>query len=119
MREQNETTTPQEVWQLLRELIEMQKESERRLQETERLLKMEENLHKRIIGQEQAVSAVSQSIRRTRAGLKDPKRIENLTALEYKKKKWSIYHYQKAEFADQEANETDGPNDIVTKILSE
>jgi len=43
-------------------------------EETERLLKMEENLHKRIIGQENAVSAVSQSIRRTRAGLKDPKR---------------------------------------------
>ncbi|HSP27160.1 MAG TPA: AAA family ATPase, partial [Ilumatobacteraceae bacterium] len=43
-------------------------------EETERLLKMEENLHKRIIGQEQAVAAVSQSIRRTRAGLKDPKR---------------------------------------------
>jgi hypothetical protein len=39
MREQNETTTPQEVWQLLRELIEMQKEGERRLQETERVLK--------------------------------------------------------------------------------
>ena len=39
MREQNETTTPQEVWQLLRELIETQKESERRLQETERVLK--------------------------------------------------------------------------------
>src|SRR6187399_3405860 len=43
-------------------------------EETERLLKMEENLHKRIIGQESAVSAVAQSIRRTRAGLKDPKR---------------------------------------------
>jgi ATP-dependent Clp protease ATP-binding subunit ClpC len=43
-------------------------------EETERLLKMEENIHKRIIGQEQAVAAVSQSIRRTRAGLKDPKR---------------------------------------------
>ena len=43
-------------------------------EETERMLKMEENLHKRIIGQENAVSAVSQSIRRTRAGLKDPKR---------------------------------------------
>jgi ATP-dependent Clp protease ATP-binding subunit ClpC len=43
-------------------------------EETERLLKMEENLHKRIIGQENAVAAVSQSIRRTRAGLKDPKR---------------------------------------------
>src|SRR6187397_1570207 len=43
-------------------------------EETERLLKMEENLHKRIIGQESAVAAVAQSIRRTRAGLKDPKR---------------------------------------------
>ncbi|MDX2378244.1 MAG: ATP-dependent Clp protease ATP-binding subunit, partial [Acidimicrobiia bacterium] len=43
-------------------------------EETERLLKMEDNLHKRIIGQENAVAAVSQSIRRTRAGLKDPKR---------------------------------------------
>jgi ATP-dependent Clp protease ATP-binding subunit ClpC len=43
-------------------------------EETERLLKMEEYLHKRIIGQESAVAAVSQSIRRTRAGLKDPKR---------------------------------------------
>ncbi|MEM9516148.1 MAG: ATP-dependent Clp protease ATP-binding subunit, partial [Actinomycetota bacterium] len=43
-------------------------------EETERLLNMEENLHKRIIGQENAISAVSQSIRRTRAGLKDPKR---------------------------------------------
>jgi ATP-dependent Clp protease ATP-binding subunit ClpC len=43
-------------------------------EETERLLKMEDNLHKRIIGQQNAVAAVSQSIRRTRAGLKDPKR---------------------------------------------
>ncbi|MGH8791228.1 MAG: ATP-dependent Clp protease ATP-binding subunit [Stackebrandtia sp.] len=43
-------------------------------EETTRLLKMEEELHKRIIGQEDAVKAVSQAIRRTRAGLKDPKR---------------------------------------------
>ncbi|MDP9432223.1 MAG: ATP-dependent Clp protease ATP-binding subunit [Actinomycetota bacterium] len=43
-------------------------------EETERLLRMEDELHKRIIGQEQAVHAVSQAIRRTRAGLKDPKR---------------------------------------------
>ncbi len=43
-------------------------------EETERLLNMEDELHKRIVGQENAVSAVSQSIRRTRAGLKDPKR---------------------------------------------
>jgi ATP-dependent Clp protease ATP-binding subunit ClpC len=39
-----------------------------------RLLRMEEELHKRVIGQEQAVKALSKSIRRTRAGLKDPKR---------------------------------------------
>src|SRR5438045_3390092 len=43
-------------------------------EETSRLLRMEDELHKRIIGQEQAVKAVSQAIRRTRAGLKHPKR---------------------------------------------
>ncbi|HET9258202.1 MAG TPA: ATP-dependent Clp protease ATP-binding subunit, partial [Pseudonocardiaceae bacterium] len=42
--------------------------------ETTRLLRMEEELHKRIIGQHEAVKAVSKAIRRTRAGLKDPKR---------------------------------------------
>ena len=42
--------------------------------ETTRLLRMEDELHKRVIGQEDAVKAVSQAIRRTRAGLKDPKR---------------------------------------------
>ncbi|MFA7323989.1 MAG: ATP-dependent Clp protease ATP-binding subunit [Candidatus Nanopelagicales bacterium] len=39
-----------------------------------RLLRMEDELHKRVIGQEQAIKALSKSIRRTRAGLKDPKR---------------------------------------------
>jgi ATP-dependent Clp protease ATP-binding subunit ClpC len=43
-------------------------------EETAKLLNMEAELHKRIIGQEMAIKAVSQSIRRTRAGLKDPKR---------------------------------------------
>ncbi|MGA1541916.1 MAG: ATP-dependent Clp protease ATP-binding subunit [Ilumatobacteraceae bacterium] len=43
-------------------------------EETQKLLNMESELHKRIIGQEDAIKAVSQSIRRTRAGLKDPKR---------------------------------------------
>ncbi len=43
-------------------------------EETTRLLRMEDELHKRIIGQEEAVRSVSQAIRRTRAGLKDPKR---------------------------------------------
>jgi len=43
-------------------------------EETTRLLRMEDELHKRIIGQQEAVKSVSQAIRRTRAGLKDPKR---------------------------------------------
>jgi len=43
-------------------------------EETSRLLHMEDELHKRVVGQEQAIRAVSQAIRRTRAGLKDPKR---------------------------------------------
>ena len=43
-------------------------------EETQKLLHMEDDLHKRVIGQEDAIHAVSQAIRRTRAGLKDPKR---------------------------------------------
>jgi ATP-dependent Clp protease ATP-binding subunit ClpC len=43
-------------------------------EETAKLLRMEDELHKRVIGQEDAIHAVSQAIRRTRAGLKDPKR---------------------------------------------
>ncbi|OOE09551.1 MULTISPECIES: ATP-dependent protease ATP-binding subunit ClpC [Fictibacillus] len=43
-------------------------------EETERLLKMEEILHDRVIGQSEAVTAISKAIRRARAGLKDPKR---------------------------------------------
>ena len=42
--------------------------------ETEKLLHMEERLHRRLIGQDEAVDAVSDAIRRARAGLKDPKR---------------------------------------------
>jgi len=42
--------------------------------ETARLIRMEDELHKRVIGQEQAIHALSQAIRRTRAGLKDPRR---------------------------------------------
>src|SRR6266480_246388 len=43
-------------------------------EETEKLLRMEDELHKRIVDQTEAVTAVSKAIRRTRAGLKDPKR---------------------------------------------
>jgi ATP-dependent Clp protease ATP-binding subunit ClpC len=43
-------------------------------EESSRLLRMEDELHKRIIGQNDAIRAMSQAIRRTRAGLKDPKR---------------------------------------------
>ena len=42
--------------------------------ERERLLHLEEELHKRVIGQEEAISAVSDAVRRSRAGLQDPKR---------------------------------------------
>lgn len=42
--------------------------------DSERLLHLEEELHKRVIGQEEAVNAVAKAIRRARAGLKDPKR---------------------------------------------
>ncbi|WP_025782843.1 ATP-dependent Clp protease ATP-binding subunit [Sporosarcina sp. D27] len=47
-----------------------------RIAETEssKLLNMEEELHKRVIGQKEAVAAISRAIRRARAGLKDPKR---------------------------------------------
>jgi len=43
-------------------------------EESEKLLKMEEELHKRVIGQDEAIESVSEAIRRARAGLKDPKR---------------------------------------------
>ncbi|CAN5887032.1 ATP-dependent Clp protease ATP-binding subunit [soil metagenome] len=43
-------------------------------EETAKLLRMEAELHKRVIGQDDAIAATSKSIRRTRAGLKDPKR---------------------------------------------
>ncbi len=43
-------------------------------EETQKLLRMEDELHHRVIGQKDAIKAVSQAIRRTRAGLKDPKR---------------------------------------------
>ena len=43
-------------------------------EETARLLRMEEDLHKRVIGQEDAIVAISQAVRRGRAGLKDPRR---------------------------------------------
>ncbi len=43
-------------------------------EETEKLLRMEDSLHKRIVGQEEAVAAVSRAVRRARAGLKDARR---------------------------------------------
>jgi ATP-dependent Clp protease ATP-binding subunit ClpC len=42
--------------------------------ESQKLIRMEEELHKRVVGQEQAIVAVSKAIRRARAGIKDPKR---------------------------------------------
>ncbi|HWO44261.1 MAG TPA: AAA family ATPase, partial [Methylomirabilota bacterium] len=43
-------------------------------EETSRLLRMEEELHKRMVGQDEAIKTVSQAVRRARAGLKDPRR---------------------------------------------
>ncbi|TFG65172.1 MAG: ATP-dependent Clp protease ATP-binding subunit, partial [Gemmatimonadales bacterium] len=45
-----------------------------REEETQRLLKMEEELHESVVGQEEAIQALSRAMRRTRAGLKDPNR---------------------------------------------
>ena len=42
--------------------------------ETQKLLKMEDRLHARVIGQDEAVTAISDAVRRSRAGLSDPKR---------------------------------------------
>ena len=44
------------------------------LEETERLLHMEDELHKRIIGQDEAITNISKAVRRARAGVKDPRR---------------------------------------------
>jgi ATP-dependent Clp protease ATP-binding subunit ClpC len=44
------------------------------VEETERLIHMEEHIHRRIVGQEEAVLAIAKSVRRARAGLKDPRR---------------------------------------------
>lgn len=43
-------------------------------EETAKLLRMEEELHKRVVGQEEAIKAISKAIRRSRSGLKDPRR---------------------------------------------
>lgn len=43
-------------------------------EETERLLQMEESIHKRVVGQDEAISTIAKAVRRARAGLKDPKR---------------------------------------------
>jgi len=42
--------------------------------ESEKLLQMEDRIHERLIDQEEAVKAISEAIRRSRSGLKDPKR---------------------------------------------
>ena len=50
-------------------------------EESERLSKLEEILHQRVVGQEEAVTAVSRAIRRGRVGLKDPKRTNRLLSV--------------------------------------
>jgi len=58
-------------------------------EETARLIKMEDELHKRVIGQEQAIKALSQAIRRSRAGLKGSKTSWWLIYL-----RWPIWRWQ-------------------------
>ena len=50
-------------------------------EESERLLKMEDALHERVIGQDEAITTVAKAVRRARAGLKDPKRPDRLVHL--------------------------------------
>ncbi|SDI06038.1 ATP-dependent Clp protease ATP-binding subunit ClpC [Alteribacillus persepolensis] len=71
--QENTEVTPEDIAQVVASWtgIPVSKLAE---EETDRLLKMEEILHNRVIGQEEAVNAISKSIRRARAGLKDPKR---------------------------------------------
>jgi hypothetical protein len=77
MREQNETTTPQEVWQLLRELIEMQKESERRLQETERVLKESSQETERVLKEssQETERVLKESSQETERRLQETERV--------------------------------------------
>jgi len=42
--------------------------------ESEKLLKIEEELHKRVVGQNEAIEAIAHAVRRSRAGIKDPRR---------------------------------------------
>ena len=71
--EANGTVTPEDIAEIVAETtgIPVAQLTE---EEGERLLKMEQILHNRIIGQDEAVSAVAKAIRRGRVGLKDPKR---------------------------------------------
>ncbi|RSL29433.1 ATP-dependent Clp protease ATP-binding subunit [Salibacterium salarium] len=71
--QENTEVTPEDIAQVVASWtgIPVSKIAE---EETDRLLKMEEILHNRVIGQDEAVKSVSQAVRRARAGLKDPKR---------------------------------------------
>ena len=57
-------------------------------EESSRLIKMEDELHKRVIGQDNAIKALSRAIRRTRAGLKDPRRPRWLVYLRWSNRCW-------------------------------
>ncbi|MFB4165647.1 ATP-dependent protease ATP-binding subunit ClpC [Alteribacillus sp. JSM 102045] len=71
--QENTEVTPEDIAQVVASWtgIPVSKLAE---EETDRLLKMEDILHSRVIGQEEAVNAISKAVRRARAGLKDPKR---------------------------------------------
>jgi len=68
-------------------------------EETDKLLRMEEALHKRIVDQVEAVTAVSKAIRRTRAGLKDPKRPSGSFTEAVRRKPFSVVLFDEIEKA--------------------
>ena len=72
-RETRGTVTPEDIRQVVGAMtgIPLQRMADK---ETERLLRMETELHKRVVSQEEAINAIARAIRRSRAGLKDPRR---------------------------------------------
>ena len=62
--------------------------------EREKLLHLEEELHRRVIGQDEAIKAVSDAVRRSRAGLQDPKRL-SLRSYSSARRVWARRSWQR------------------------
>src|SRR5204863_249520 len=67
---------PEELDQLERQIrqLEIEREAIKRENDEEKLIQLEEHLHERVVGQDEAITAVADAIRRSRAGLHDPKK---------------------------------------------